>query len=286
MRISRRNIFHCVSCRFSVVERGLCGFRNPSRGVPDVVILQTTPTVVTRQQAKEYKERRKARLSRPESTPLLEGHQSPSRSPSPLPVVAAPPLRALCTTPVTIAVLNYSLLALSEISFTAMLPVYLASTPLSLTPREIGILIGSMGIFNGIIQSLCTAALVEKWGAKRVHQFAICAFFPLWVLFPIAVSIATADNTGSYPWALWLLTCIGVVFATFVSMSFSKRSSLLFLPYSSFTHQTHYRHYLPIHSLRGSNACSSRSDERIITDHGFTHADDWPSLCYLTLCRL
>jgi len=229
VRISRSNIFHCVSRRLSVVERGLCGFKKPSRGVPDVVILQTAPAVVTMQQAKEYNERRKARLSQSESVALLDDHQSRSRSPSPSPppVVAAPPLRALCTTPVIIAVLNYALLALSDISFTAILPVYLASTPLSLTPREIGILIGSMGIFNGVIQSLCTAALVEKWGAKRVHQFAICAFFLLWVLFPIAVSIATTNNIGSYPWALWLLTCIGVVSVTGVNVCFSKHSSLL-----------------------------------------------------------
>jgi hypothetical protein len=191
---------------------------------------------VTRQQAKEYKERRKSRLTRPESTPLLEDHQSQSRSrsPSPLPVAAAPPLRALFTTPVIISVLNYSLLAISEISFTALLPVYLASTPLSLTPRAIGLLIGSKGIFNGIFQSLCTAALVERWGAKRVHRVSLCAFFPLWALFPIAVSMATTDgdNTGSYPWGLWLLTCIGVMLATVMDMSFSKHPSLISLPYS------------------------------------------------------
>lgn len=178
---------------------------------------------MTRQQAKEYKERRKSRLSRPESTPLLEDHHSRSRSPSPPPAVAAPPLRALLTTPVIISILNYSLLALSEISFTAILPVYLASTPLSLTPRAIGILMGSMGIFNGIFQAVCTAALVERWGTKRVYQISICAFFPLWTLFPMAVSMATTDDTGSYPWGLWLLTCIGVMFTTVMDMSFSKQ---------------------------------------------------------------
>jgi MFS family permease len=143
-------------------------------------------------------------------------------------VAAAPPLRALFTAPVIISVLNYSLLAISEISFTALLPVYLASTPLSLTPRAIGLLIGSKGIFNGIFQSLCTAALVEKWGVKRVHQVSLCAFFPLWALFPIAVSMATTDDsTGSSPWGLWLLIFIGVMLATVMDMSFSKHPCLI-----------------------------------------------------------
>ena len=197
------------------------------RRVPEVVIFQTAPAVVTKQKAKEYKERRKSRLPQPESTPMLDDHPSRSCSPSPPPAVAAPPLKALFTTPVVIAVLNYSLLALTEISFTAILPIYLASTPLSLTPRTIGILIGSMGIFNGVFHVVCTVASVERWGAKRVYQASVCAFFPLWVLFPVAVNIATTFDTDfSYPWSLWFLTCIGVVLATVMNMSFSKHSRL------------------------------------------------------------
>lgn len=141
-------------------------------------------------------------------------------------MVVAPPLKALITAPVVIAVLNYALLALIEISFTAILTVYLASSPLSLTPRAIGFLIGSMGIFNGIFQALCTATLVEQWGAKRVYQVSISAFFPLWALFPIAVRMATTDDSDSYPWRLWILACVGVVLVTVMDMSFSKHSNL------------------------------------------------------------
>ena len=196
----------------------------PSGGAPNGVTFQTAPAVVKKRQDKEYKERRKSRLSPFESTPLLDDHSSRSRSLSP-PAVVAPPLRELFTAPVIIAVLNYSLLALTEISFIAILPVYLASTPLSLTPRAIGIFIGGMGIFNGTFQTLCTAALVDQFGAKRVYQVSICAFFPLWTLFPIAVGMATAGGIDSRPRSLWLLACIGVVLATIMDMSFSKHSS-------------------------------------------------------------
>ena len=117
------------------------------------------------------------------------------------------------------------LVALCEIALSAILPVYLASPPFSLTPRAIGILMGGTGIFNGTFQILCTAKLVERWGAKRIYQLSICAFFPLWALFPLAVWMATGGDTNVYPWSLWLLACIGVMLITVIFMSFSKRSS-------------------------------------------------------------
>ena len=160
-----------------------------------------------------------------ESTPLLGDHQAPSRLQSPSSVVVAPSLKSVITTPVIIAVLNYSLLALCEICLPAILPVYLASAPLSLTPRAIGIFMGGIGIFNGTFQVLCTATLVERWGAKRIYQISICAFFPLWVLLPLAVSIANDGGTESRRCGLWLLACIGVMLVPVMLMSYSKHSS-------------------------------------------------------------
>ena len=132
---------------------------------------------------------------------------------------------ALLIAPVIIVVLNYSLVSLAEIFYLAILPVYLASTPLSLTPRAIGVFMGGMGIFNGVFQLLCTAPLVERWGAKRVYQVGICAYFPLFALFPIAVGIATTDGVDSHPWRLWLLALVGVMLQAVMDMSFSKHSN-------------------------------------------------------------
>jgi hypothetical protein len=135
-----------------------------------------------------------------------------------------PPLKDVITAPVITVVLNYSLLALCDISFLAILPIYLASAPLSLTPRAIGILMGGMGIVDGTFQILCTGALVKRLGAKRIYQISICAYFPIWALFPISVSMYTAD---SHSWVVGLLVCIGVVLVTIIDMAFSKQSSLL-----------------------------------------------------------
>lgn len=169
---------------------------------------------------------RQAPLLPPEFTPLLGDNQVRSRSPSPPPAVEVPTLETVMTAPVTITVLNYSLLALCEIAYLAILPVYLASAPLSLTPRAIGIFMGGVGIFGGIFQVLCTAALVERWGAKRIYQIGVCALFPLWALFSPAANIAADCGTDSCPWSLWLLVCIGVVSVTVMDMAFSAYSNL------------------------------------------------------------
>ena len=155
-----------------------------------------------------------------ESTPLLDDHQPRFHSP----VVVASPLKTVITAPVIISVINYMLLALSDIYLGAIFPVYIASAPLSLTPRAIGIFSGAMGIFGSTFQVLWAAKLVERWGAKRIYQLSICASFPFCALFPIAVKMATDDDTNS--WSLWLLACIGGILGPVKSMAFSKRSSL------------------------------------------------------------
>lgn len=205
-------ISHSILCRASVVERGKFSLRMRSE-VSDIVVSQTAPAHQTFRVPSE-------------STPLLGGHPPPSRLPSPSSVVVAPSLKSVITTPVIVAVLNYSLLALCEICFPAILPVYLASAPLSLTPRAIGIFMGGIGIFNGTFQVLCTATLVERWGAKRIYQISICAFFPLWALLPLAVSIARDGGTGPRQWSLWLLACIGVMLVPVMLMSYSKHPNL------------------------------------------------------------
>ena len=207
-----------------MVKRGEYPFRNPSSRLLELVVSQTAPAVINKQKSTNYEDHRESRLSRFESALLLgDSHQRQSRSPSP---VGAPPLRALFIAPVIAAVLNYSLLALSDISFLAILPIYLASTPLSLTPRAIGALIGGMGMFSGILQVFCTAKLIDRWGAKRVYQVSICAIFPLWALFPIAVSVATRDDTDRYPWSLWFLAFIGLILVAAMYTAYSEYSKL------------------------------------------------------------
>ena len=80
------------------------------------------------------------------------------------------------------------------------------------------------GMFSGIFQILCTSALVKRFGAKRMYQVSICAYFPLWALFPIAVSMAYTDH---YLWRVRLLACIGMMLMTAADVSFGKHSNSL-----------------------------------------------------------
>ena len=212
--------FNCSSvslgfpCGIVVLERGQCGFRIRPGGASEANILQTAPAI----------ERHKSFISQSETSPLLDGHRQLSHSSSSRPEAVAPQLKAVITAPVIKAVLNYSLLSLCEISILAILPIYLASSPLSLTPREIGIFMVGTGISSATSQILCTNAAVKQWGAKRMYQVSICAYFPLWMLLPIAVSMASAD----YPlWCLHLLACIGVILMATADMAFSKHPNWL-----------------------------------------------------------
>jgi len=250
-----------------------CRFRIRPGEAPEVVIFQTAP-------AREYL---KSSLPHSVTTPLLDDHQPPSRPPSSHPATVAPPLKTVITAPVIAAVLNYSLLALCEIVFLAILPIFLASAPLSLTPRTIGMLMGGMGIFDGTFQVLFTGALVERLGAKRMYQVSICAYFPLWALFPIAVSMAAAD---SYSWRVYFLACIGVMLATVTNICFSKHSNLQMSPPMVYTPQTLRNHYLLFRPLRGRDTGCSGNDQWPITDYGLIHASHWPSMCYIALCCL
>jgi MFS family permease len=82
---------------------------------------------------------------------------------------------------------------------------------------------GRNGYFQWGISILITSALVKRWGAKRMYQVAICAYFPLWALFLIPVSTVSADY---YPWSAHLLACIGVMLVAAADITFSKHSNL------------------------------------------------------------
>lgn len=84
-------------------------------------------------------------------------------------------------------------------------------------------------MFGGILQVFCTAKLMDRWGPKRVYQVSICAIFPLWTLFPIAVSVATIGDTDSYPWSIWFIAFIGLILVTAVYTAYSEYSTLHFI---------------------------------------------------------
>ncbi|TFY67352.1 hypothetical protein EVJ58_g1671 [Rhodofomes roseus] len=150
------------------------------------------------------------------------------------------PLLTLLKHPrVLLSVANYGALCLLDIAYRAVQPLFFA-TPrslggLGLPPSTIGLILGSFGIFNGILQALWFAPLVRRFGPKHVHMAGLGAFIPLWILFPVIGGLAHWQG-GMTPlvWSMVMLqqvvsvvmdTAYGCVFM-YITSSAPNRSSL------------------------------------------------------------
>lgn len=108
-----------------------------------------------------------------------------------------------------ISIANYAVVAVLDIAFFALLPLFLA-TPialggLGLAPPTIGVIIGTFGLLNGCFQALLFARLMDRYGPKRLFQQGLLAFFPLYALFPVMSLYAKAHGITPVIWALVLL---------------------------------------------------------------------------------
>ncbi|KAI0351304.1 MFS general substrate transporter [Trametes cingulata] len=140
---------------------------------------------------------------------------------SEMPDHAPPSLRKVLTRRVLISVANYGVLSLVEIAFLALLPLFLA-TPielggLGLDPPTIGIILGTFGVLNGLIQALLFAKLMDIWGPKRMFQQGLLMFVPLYLLFPAMNLYAKAH--GITP-VLWVLVFVQQLLMVVMDLSF------------------------------------------------------------------
>ncbi|KAG2134352.1 MFS general substrate transporter [Suillus cothurnatus] len=98
-------------------------------------------------------------------------------------------LLSLLTPAIIIPIANYAMLSFLDISFRALIPLFL-STPthlggMGLTPSSIGLLLAFYGIVDGLFQALFLAKIVDWVGPKRLFCVSVSCFAPLMVLFPI-----------------------------------------------------------------------------------------------------
>ncbi len=119
------------------------------------------------------------------------------------------PVWALLTYPVVWSVANYAALALLEISYRALQPLFF-STPiqlggLGLPPSTIGIILGLFGVMDGCFQALFFAKLIDRWGIKRIFLLGMSMFVPIFLLFPIMNLLARAGGMTSAVWSLVIL---------------------------------------------------------------------------------
>ncbi|KAI0784497.1 major facilitator superfamily domain-containing protein [Abortiporus biennis] len=116
------------------------------------------------------------------------------------------PLREVLTRPVVIAVANYGMLALLEIAYCAIQPLFY-SMPIELgglgqSPASIGLILGAGGFSNGLFQAFFFPKIVGKWGPKKVFMVGMLAFIPMFGLFPVINQLARESGMTQTVWAL------------------------------------------------------------------------------------
>lgn len=190
--------------------------------------------VVTALFLKETVPKRNTQPKRPSSfspdCTLAEAPESPS-SHEPL------PLKKLLVFPVVISILNYTTLALLNISVNALLPLFfhmpLDMGGLNLEPATIGYIIGVYGAGTGLFQFLFFAKLVRRFGPRRIFVTSLSAFIPIFLIFPVVNIVAKKLGVSLLVWVLvgcqlvllfFMDTAYGCIFMYITASAPNKRS--------------------------------------------------------------
>ena len=79
-----------------------------------------------------------------------------------------PPLRTICTRPIVVSIANYGALALMQMAFLVLMPLFLSAPialgGLGLEPATIGTILGAVGLLDGVVQALFLARVVNAFG--------------------------------------------------------------------------------------------------------------------------
>ncbi|KAI6038822.1 major facilitator superfamily domain-containing protein [Pisolithus marmoratus] len=134
------------------------------------------------------------------------------------------PIRTLLkTSSVMIPIANYGVLALVDIGFSALLPLFYA-TPvdiggLGLSPFAIGVCMTAFGIGNGLFQTLFVAQAIDRFSERRVFRSAVLAFCPMVATFPIMNWVIQVQ--GEVGPAIWVLIFVQLLSWAVVDMAYA-----------------------------------------------------------------
>jgi len=176
------------------------------------------------------------------------------------------PLRSLLTERVIIAASNYALLALVEINYRAIQPVFLA-TPvalggLGLSPSVIGNILSTYGVVNGIFQVFFFAKIVKHWGAKKTYLVGLVFSVPAVALFPILSLLVRRDGLSG---PAWVLLMVHTLIPIGMSMSYGmpiRAGSSVDVPQETVA-LTLCRSNIPLHSSSSAEQSFTRCHERV-----------------------
>ncbi|KAG2070151.1 MFS general substrate transporter [Suillus decipiens] len=131
------------------------------------------------------------------------------------------PFRDLFVRRVLIATGSYAGIALVDIAFRTIQPVFFA-TPISLgglglDPPAIGTILAAQGIGYGLMQLFAFARLHDIMGAKKLWLFAVMCALPRLALFPAMNALARSSGVGQ---SVWCLVALQVVLANCTNFAF------------------------------------------------------------------
>ncbi|PCH42368.1 MFS general substrate transporter [Wolfiporia cocos MD-104 SS10] len=131
-------------------------------------------------------------------------------------------LRSLMVWPVLLSVANYGCLALLDIAYRAIQPLFY-STPialggLGLSPARIGAVLGAFGLMNGVFQAMFFARVVRRFGPKAVFMTGMAVFIPLYVLFPVINALAR--SAGMITPLVWAIVFLQLGISVIMDMSY------------------------------------------------------------------
>jgi Na+/melibiose symporter-like transporter len=150
------------------------------------------------------------------------------------------PLRTLLTRKIILTVINYHILAILEISMLSVMPVFFASC-LHMEPSSIGLIMGIMGLVNGVVQITCFVPLHRRLGTRNIFTLGIASFLLIWLCFPLINKIYVQDG-GVMGFKVSALITLLILFSTIEQMSFSEYKAP---PFRIETYLSHRRH-LPL----------------------------------------
>jgi nitrate reductase NapE component len=122
------------------------------------------------------------------------------------------PLRSVLTSHrVITAAANYAFLALCEISFSTLLPVFLSTPPAfggpGFPPATIGMLLTITGILNAVFRVTFMAKILRVFGPRKTYLAGLVFTFLGFATFPV-LSMAARREFDTLVWALALVQAI------------------------------------------------------------------------------
>jgi hypothetical protein len=137
-------------------------------------------------------------------------------------------IRAVLTRPVLIAVQNYGWLALLEISYwailTVFLPIPISAGGLNLPPPTVGLIFGTLGLVDGLMQLALFPPVFKRFGPKKIMTATMISYWVIFACFPWMHEIAKAHPTepGTLDSRVWAVMGFLIVVAGVIDMGYSE----------------------------------------------------------------